>query len=902
MTNTKRLNIKQIILLILTIAFVWYFVSHYTEIKELFGIVRSGNFYLIFLALITQVLYYLSYTLVYKYAYRVVKIETNTFELFPVMLTSTFLNVVTPSAGISAVALFADHAIKKKNNPAGAFMGPVLAVFSDLIAFFIILSFSLIYLFRVKELATYQLILSGILFIIILALLSLILIGSWKKDVFKNILKIFQQLINKLGLKFSKKEIISKEWLEKLNNYFVETFNLIRGRKKEFLKTIGIAFVAHFLDILSLVFVFLAFGGKFNPEIILAGYSIGILFWIVSIVPQGIGIVEGAMALTFVSLGIPSVLATTAAIVWRGLTFWLPFFTGFILMRRVKSFQMERSIWIEVWSVRVAAVLTALMGILNIISAVTFPLAQRVDRVADRVPADVTHGGHFTTVVAGFALLYLARGLWDRKRMAWLVTVGVLAFSGIGHLIRGRSYEEFILSFAIMALLIYWRNHFHTLSNPPSVKQGIKNLLVAFVFTIVYGTMGFYFLDFEHKIHFGLLDALRQVLIMFFQLYNPGLEPITGFGRHFANSIYTVATVTMGYALITILKPFLNLPRPTDEEYKKAKNIVETYGRSTLARFAIFDDKLFFFTKKSSLISYVVKGNIALVLGDPIGPEEDLGSAIKEFKDYCDYKKWIPAFYQTEDYTVKKYEKKGFKGIGIGQEAIVALNNFSVEGKEGKNFRNNVNKFLREGYTFEMLLPPVQPEMLRELQIVSDEWLTSMHGREKKYSLGWFEDDYIMECKVGLIRSANGHVIAFANLIPEYQKNELTVDLMRKIIEAPSGTMDFLFTNILLWGKENNYPTFNFGLSPLYGIGTKSDDPIIEKFLGTIYKHFNSFYSFQGLEFFKAKYKPSWSPRYLMYSRIRNLPVISASIIRADSGDDFILDYVRDIFSRIFRK
>jgi phosphatidylglycerol lysyltransferase len=526
----------------------------------------------------------------------------------------------------------------------------------------------------------------------------------------------------------------------------------------------------------------------------------------------------------------------------------------------------------------------------------------RFVKLREYFPVSVAHGGRFTVAIAGFALLYLAIGLWKRKRIAWLITVIVLAFSGIGHLIKGLDYEEATTSFLVMSLLIIWRNHFHALSNPPSMKHGLKVLLWAFVFTILYGTLGFYFLDHHFSNNFTLFAAFRQVFIMFFQLYNPGLVPITYFGRYFADSIYAIATITMGYSLLNLLKPFLNIRKPSIDDRFKAKTIVEKYGKSSLARFTLFDDKLFFFSKNEILISYVVKGNIALALGDPIGPEDNFDQSIEDFKEFCQKNNWVPSFYQTLDYSKQHFIKRGFRAITIGKEAIVKIDNFSIQGKNGKNLRNNLQKFQKEGYKFELLVPPIALTILDQLRVVSDEWLTAMHGREKKFSLGWFDDDYIKDCKIAIVRSSENRIIAFANLIPEYQLNEITVDLMRKTKKAPSGTMDFLFTNLIFWAKEKRYETFNLGLSPLAGTGLKSDDPMMEKFLGTIYKHFNTFYNFQGLSFFKAKYQPEWSTRYLIYPNVLSLPAIATAIVRADSGDDFILDYLKDLIARIFKK
>ena len=91
-------------------------------------------------------------------------------------------------------------------------------------------------------------------------------------------------------------------------------------------------------------------------------------------------------------------------------------------------------------------------------------------------------------------------------------------------------------------------------------------LVGALVFTLAYGITGFFLLDRHYRINFGFLDALRQTLIMFTQFYDPGLVPITRFGRYFADSIYVVGAVTLGYAGLMLLRPVFARNLATNDE------------------------------------------------------------------------------------------------------------------------------------------------------------------------------------------------------------------------------------------------------------------------------------------------------------------------------------------------
>ena len=138
-----------------------------------------------------------------------------------------------------------------------------------------------------------------------------------------------------------------------------------------------------------------------------------------------------------------------------------------------------------------------------------------------------------------------------------------------------------------------------------------------------------------------------------------------------------------------------------------------------------------------------------------------------------------------------------------------------------------------------------------------------------------------------------GQISAFANVVPEYRRNEVAVDLMRRREVVENGTMDFLFVSLLEWAKQQGYAEFSLGLSALSGIGEHSDDPVIERALRYIFQHVNQFYNFKGLHAFKDKFHPQWRPRYLVYHGPASLPLIATALVRADSGDDILWTFWR---------
>lgn len=550
-----------------------------------------------------------------------------------------------------------------------------------------------------------------------------------------------------------------------------------------------------------------------------------------------------------------------------------------------------RKTQIGIWT---AALLTAIVGIVNLLSAVTPGLEERVKWLKE-LPFeihDVRHSAHLFAALSGFFLLTLASNLLRRKRVAWLLTVILLIISIFSHLIKGLDYEESLLSLVLLIQLILMRDIYKARSDTPSIAQGVRALIGALLFTLAYGTAGFFLLDRHYHVNFDFWGAIAQTLAMFFTDDNAGLQPITRFGRFFADSIYVVGAATLFYALFMLLRPVVLRDSPaTTVQRRQAKEIVESYGCSSLARFALLDDKAYYFSPSGrSVIAYVPKGRGAIALGDPIGPIEDRQEVLLSFQQFCQQNDWYPAFYQTLPNELDFYKSLGMDAIKIGEEAIIDLKAFTLQGKAGRNLRNAINRLTKLGYEVKFYQPPIAEGLLARLREISNEWLKMVQGSEKKFSLGWFDEDYLKECEIVVVEKNTGEMTAFANVVPEYQINEITIDLMRHRTEIEQGTMDFLFLSMFQHFKERGYDGFNLGLSALSGVGETKESRRLEKALAYLYKHLERFYNFQGLHAYKDKFHPRWEPRYLVYPGAAALPEVVVALVRADSGDR-ILDY-----------
>ncbi len=879
---------------LLVVVFLIFVFTRLTEIENLAQTLASGQWEWVLIAAALQVVYYLVVTAAYQAAFWTVEVKSRVAELMPVTFASIFINVAAPSANVSGMALWADDAARRGQSPARAAAGVLLHMIGELATFSVVCFLGMAYLFLQNNLQSYQVIGALMLLVMTGTVTGILGIGLWQPDRINKILSWMQRTSDSFAARWRRQPFLMRGWAETNAAEFIDASNAIARYPTRLLRMLGLIFIGHIVDLASLFALFLAFHNPVSLGVLVAGYAMGILFWIVSPIPQGIGVVEGVMPIVFASLSVPSAVATTVSLAFRGLTFWLPLSIGFVILRRVRTFGAEERSISESWFVRLIAILTALMGAVNVLSALAPSMRDRIALLQVYSPLGVRHGGRLTAVLAGFALIVLAQGLWRRKRVAWIGTLVVLLVSAASHLIKGIDYEETLMALGLTIWLVALRDHFHARSDRPSVQQGLRALAAAFFFTLGYGVLGFYLLDRHYTVNFDFLNALRQTVVMFTQFYDPGLEPITGFGRYFAVSIYIVAFVTFGYAFWMLLRPVLVRDPATPEQRQRAAQIVEQFGRSAMARLTLLEDKAVFFSPGGSYIAYTVKGRTAVALGDPIGPSDDLAGSIASFRNICIQNDWTPVFYQTLPDTLASYTAQGFRSICIGQDAIVDVHSYSLEGVENKSTRNAFHHIQKIGCTFQVYPAPVSDAVMRELSEISDEWLTMMHGSEKRFSLGWFDPDYLRSTPLAVVLAPKGWITAFVNILPEYQRNEVAIDLMRRRREVESGTMDFLFVSLIEWARQQGYDSFNLGLSSLSGVGEHPEDPALERVMHYTFEHINQFYNFKGLHEFKQKFHPVWSPRYLIYPDAVDLPSVWMSVVQANSGtNEFPLELLR---------
>ena len=175
--------------------------------------------------------------------------------------------------------------------------------------------------------------------------------------------------------------------------------------------------------------------------------------------------------------------------------------------------------------------------------------------------------------------------------------------------------------------------------------------------------------------------------------------------------------------------------------------------------------------------------------------------------------------------------------------------------------------------------------ILPELRAVSDDWLEAKNAREKRFSLGRFDEDYVRRFPIALLR-IEGEIVAFANMWCAGGKEIMSPDLMRYSAKAPGAVMDALFTHMMLWGQSEGYAAFWLGMAPMSGMEARRLGPLWQRMGSIVQRYGGHFYNFRGLRGYKEKFQPEWEPRYLAAAPGLSLPGVVADVLGLVSGGD----------------
>lgn len=519
-----------------------------------------------------------------------------------------------------------------------------------------------------------------------------------------------------------------------------------------------------------------------------------------------------------------------------------------------------------------AAILTASAGVMLLASGATPSEPTRFLLLLAFAPDLLIEISHFFSSILGLVLLLLAFGLRARLGAAWWAALFVLAASAVLAIFKGLNWEETAMLTVCFLAIVPFHDAFPRKAALTKMEITPGWLLSAAAVVAGAGLLGWW--SFNHT------EFADKSWIRVLQDHDEAARAI----RSSVAAAIVLLAVGVWRLIATAATPAV--VDDTDPEFDRVRAILaKAEDAEPSANLALLGDKRFLFSASGeSFLMFGVRGRSWIALGAPVGKNEERMELFWRFRELADAHAARAGFYGLGPEDLPDTVDLGLAIQKTGESAAVPLEAFSLVGRRREVLRRNWRKAGEGGAAFEVLPVGAAVGIMDELKAISDAWLSHHAGGEKSFSMGGFDPRYVAEFPVAVVRGEEGKIVAFATLWLTACKTAFSMDLMRYSDEAPKNVMDYLFVELLQWGKDEGFQAFEFGMAPLAGLEDRPLAPIMSRVGRLLYERGEEIYNFQGVRRYKDKYDPVWQPRYIAAPHKWAIPFLLADIGLLSSG------------------
>ncbi|MBV9511402.1 MAG: bifunctional lysylphosphatidylglycerol flippase/synthetase MprF [Caulobacteraceae bacterium] len=516
------------------------------------------------------------------------------------------------------------------------------------------------------------------------------------------------------------------------------------------------------------------------------------------------------------------------------------------------------------------AILALGAGVMLLVSGATPSDPERFRWLALVAPLPLIEISHFLSSILGLLLVLLAFGLRRRLDAAWGATVSILALAAVLALFKGFNWgQTAALALTCLMLLPLHAAFPRTarLSRMEITPGWMLSALAAVAGAGALGWWSFSHADYSDTLWWKVMadaDATRSL-------------------RASAGAAILLLVIGVWRLISTPATP--RIVGDHDPAFARVRAILaKAEEPEPSANLALLGDKRFLFSASGeSFLMLGVRGRSWIALGPPVGRRDERLELLWRFRELADAHAARPGVYGIGPDLLPDLVELGFSIQKIGESATVPLDQFSLSGRRREVLRRNWRKAGETGAAFEVIPPEAVHEVMDDLQRVSDVWLSHHAGGDKGFAMGGFEPRYMTEFPCALVRTDAG-VAAFASIWPTSDRSAFSMDLMRYSDEAPKNVMDYLFVELMQWGREQGYEAFEFGAAPLAGLEDRPLAPLMSRVGRLLFERGEELYNFRGVRRYKDKYDPVWQPRYIAAPHKWLIPLLLADVGLLSSG------------------
>jgi lysyl-tRNA synthetase class 2 len=521
------------------------------------------------------------------------------------------------------------------------------------------------------------------------------------------------------------------------------------------------------------------------------------------------------------------------------------------------------------WLPRVAATATALVGLFNVVSALTPDFANRVELLLRWESGEFLPLAHALTLASGVALLVLSAYLARRRRRALLLAVGVLAVAGVLNVAKGLDVEEALACWVLAGALWAGRGAFVVRHDPGFgrvLRTGPALVAITAIASIV--AVGVGVSPGQHLTIGRTLDETARLMLL---VHGP-----LAFREHFEwipTAVGVLAAGTLVALAWMIFRPLAPPPRRSGAARSAAERLVRAHGSDTLSFFKLRRDKSYLLASGGrAFVGYRIESGVMVISGDPVGPADALPALARETRAFAEVRGLRLCVLGASESALDMWRSEGLRAMYLGDEAIVATGQFSLEGRPIRKVRQSVTRVAKAGYTAELSrLGDLTPQAVGELERVSERWRNGEPERGFSMAMDSLQGNHLSDSVVLVARDGDGTVRGFLHFVPLYGRRAMSLSFMRREHDTPNGLTEFMVARAIEALRERDIEELSLNFAAFARWMHSPSNPI-ERVLGRLAKAFNPYFQIESLYRFNAKFFPRWEPRYLLFEGALGLP------------------------------
>ncbi|WP_030598202.1 bifunctional lysylphosphatidylglycerol synthetase/lysine--tRNA ligase LysX [Streptomyces fulvoviolaceus] len=469
-------------------------------------------------------------------------------------------------------------------------------------------------------------------------------------------------------------------------------------------------------------------------------------------------------------------------------------------------------------------------------------------------------------------LFLLAAATAARKKVAWwlvVVYLGLLVLTdalGVALGLYADSLPSLIVCALALVLLIVARREFYAASRRAAVRRAVLVLFAGLVAGILAG--------------WGLVELFPgtlprgQRLAWAADRVCGGLVSGGSFDGRPPRALFFLLGLFGALALLNAATTLFRSQRMEaalhDDEEARIRALLKAYGdQDSLGYFATRRDKAVVFSPSGKgAVTYRVEAGVCLASGDPVGDREAWPHAIAAWLEAARRHGWAPAAMGASEDGAKAFARAGLGALQLGDEAILQVPDFDLDGRDMRVARQAVHRVRRTGAHCRIRRhATLTDEEMEEVVDKADAWRDTETERGFSMALDRLGDPADGDCLLVEALGEDGRLLALLSFVP-WGRDGVSLDLMRRDRSAPNGVMEFMVAELCVAAPKSgirrislNFAVFRSAFEEGARIGA---GPVL-RLWRRLLLFFSRWWQLEALYRSNAKYRPEWYPRFLCY-------------------------------------